>query len=69
MSDPRLHLKHVFSLGYCERGARLMARRYGVDFNQLAREGVPLSALREISNPLVRKAVEVAEKEADRGKR
>lgn len=69
MSEPRVTLAAALAEGYCERGIRHLAARHGIDFIRLSRQGIPVSELEHIENPMVRRVVAAVKKEADRGQR
>ena len=69
MNEPRVFLQDALVMGYCERGVRHLSERHKIDFNRLARQGIPVSELEHIVNPMVRRVVAAVKKEAARGKR
>lgn len=41
--------KHMRSLGYCNRGGRLLCKRYGLNWSTLRTQGIDSEKLKEIT--------------------
>lgn len=58
--QPRIFMRHARKLGYCSRGSERLAERFGVSFDTFLREGYPVVDAMQSSNPMLRKAAQLA---------
>ena len=62
----RVHVRHLKEVRFCNNGARVWFKRYGLDFNKFVFEGLPVSEVEKIGDPLSKQVVQIALDEADR---
>lgn len=68
-SDLRVHMRHVRAAKLCSGGARRYFMQHGLDWNDFLANGVPVSVLDEIGDPMGQRAVAAAKAEgAERGR-
>lgn len=60
-------MAHVRAARLCARGARALARRYGLDWSAFLRHGIPASELEATGDALAQRVAALARKEAARG--
>jgi len=64
----RITISHGWEAGYCSKGMRDFAKRYGLNWEDFLSDGIEESELLKLNNHLTNKIVEVAhgqEKETD----
>ena len=68
----RIYLHHARSIlgpngrGYCSRGMRDFAERYGLDWEDFLRNGIDAEILRAIDDHMVKAVIAEAEKDGQR---
>jgi hypothetical protein len=51
---------HARRAGYCIKGCRAFAQRYGLDWRQFVRQGIDAEKLESTGDAMAKKAVEIA---------
>lgn len=52
MDDPLVTMTHVRQLHYCASGARTFCERYGLDWREFVRHGLPASQFEQTGDAL-----------------
>ena len=65
MSEIRVTMRHVRQCKMCSRGARAFFDRYGMDWSEFLRAGVPVEALEQTGDAMALQAVAVARAEQE----
>ena len=60
MDDPLVTMTHVRQLRYCASGARTFCERYGLDWREFVRNGLPASQFEATGDALGAKIAHVA---------
>ena len=58
--DFTVTLSDMRSLGYCCKGTRALAQRYGIDWDDFIKNGIPASRLLALDNHFATEAVRIA---------
>jgi len=61
-----VRMEHVRALHMCSRGARRWLRRYGLDWSDFVRQGLPAALLRASGDPQAIALADLAEDEHGR---
>lgn len=62
----RVYMRHVRSANLCKKGSQAFFRKHGLDWNDFTKNGIPVSKLEEIGDPIaLRAAREAIEGEAN----
>lgn len=64
MNDIRVHMKHIWQMHCCSRGARIWAQRHGIDYTKFLREGVPVETLEATGDAFALAVCKIARAEA-----
>ena len=67
-SDIRVFPHHVRAAKICMRGARAFFAKHGLDYMDFLSNGIPVSTLREIGDPIALRAADQAIAEAGNGR-
>ena len=62
-----LTMTHVRAAGMCSRGARDIAHRVGIPWQEFLDEGVDVDRLRDLDDAMVQEVIRLVEEEAERG--
>lgn len=65
----RVYMRHVRSAQLCARGSREFFRKHGLDWNDFLTNGIPVSKLEEIGDPIALRAAHEAIEEEANGRR
>jgi hypothetical protein len=59
----RVYMRHIRAAGYCSRGCRLFAQRYGIDWPRFLREGIEADTLRQTRDAMTERVIREADRE------
>lgn len=66
MSEIVVTMAHVRAANLCSRGARQWFSKYGLDWSQFVREGLPASTLEATGDALAKKVCDIARNEGQK---
>lgn len=67
-SDLRVHPPHIRAAKICMAGSRQFFAKHDLDWNDFLANGIPVSKLEEIGDPIALRAAAEARKGADDGR-
>lgn len=64
--EPRVYARHLRACGYCLiPGGRDWAKHHGVDWRDFIKNGIPVSVLREVNDPMCQRVIAKAVQEQE----
>lgn len=69
MTELRVHMRHVRAARICARGSRAFFAKHGLNWSEFLDQGIAVSTLEQIGDPIALRAAAEAQAEVTDGRR